>query len=796
MQNLKNKLGICTQKYIENANNITRNPDPRRGRATQTRNKRNLTEQEEAALANLRKKTESLEMVILETDKTKRFSCDSSNNYKLLGEEHVANDRTIDQKTKDEYEKLINAHSEMWLRIINAGKDHNQYNRIKHSMMSKNCPPAPLSLPRKDHKIYESEEIGPPGRPVGGGDVTYNRRISHLISMILMEVYKEKETVCSSTEEMLASVDMVNRRGIDSTYIIGSADVKALYPSLEIDFTIEKVCELFNRSNVNIKHINYKEIALYIALNSTEEEISNKRIDGICPKRRYTRGPRPNITGCGTREDEKERYEPWVFPEESNINEDEKRKLIVEAIRIVLDVILKTHTYKFNGITKVQTSGGPIGMEITGVIAQIFMVWWDERLKQIAEDIGLEIILYERYVDDINVIMKRTEKGQRYEGEELIQNEETKRDDEGIMEDERTMKVFKTIGESIHTSIKLEIDYTSKHEDNKVTILDLKLWIAETEDGTKILYEHYEKKIASKAVINARSSMPMQTKRTVLTQEILRILRHCSPYLSWDRVCIHINNYMKKLQFSGYNKNFRYDVINSALKAFEIIKQNANEGVRPINRPKQWKREERRIERETKKKRWYKTGGFNSVMFIPATPTGELKKMYQEEIKKSGFKIKVIEKAGTSLKRILQKSDPFRNKFCDRDDCLQCTSGGKGNCDVESINYNIKCTELMCQQRNIYEGETSYNSYTRGREHNQKLNAKDEKSALWRHCREIHNGTKQKFIMNTSGSFKDDSLKRQISESVNINSIPIEQIMNTRNEWNNQRIPHVTIVNL
>ena len=180
-------------------------------------------------------------------------------------------------------------------------------------------------------------------------------------------------------------------------------------------------------------------------------------------------------------------------------------------------------------------------------------------------------------------------------------------------------------------------------------------------------------------------------------------------------------------------------------------------------------------------------------MFIPATPTGDLKKMYQEEIKRSGFKIKVIEKAGTSLKRILQKSDPFRKKFCDRDDCLQCTSGGKGDCNVESINYNIKCAELRCLKRNIYEGESSYNSYTRGKEHNQKLNAKDEKSALWRHCKDMHYGIKQKFIMNTSESFKDDSLKRQISESVNINSKPVDQIMNTRNEWNNQRIPHVTI---
>ena len=350
---------------------------------------------------------------------------------------------------------------------------------------------------------------------------------------------------------------------------------------------------MFNKSKVNIKNVNYKEVALYIALNRTDEEIRDKGLSHICPERKYRRGPRPNITGCGINEIETERYEPWNFPEIQNINENEKRRLMIEALRIVLNVILKTHTYKFNGITRVQRNGGPIGMELTGDIAQIFMVWWDGCLKRKIEEIGLRMVLYERYVDDINLVMKRIEKGRRYENGILIHNEEAEIEDEGTRDDERTMKTLKTIGDSIHVSIKLETDYPSKHEDRKIPILDLKLWIAETEEGTKILYEHYEKEISSKAVIMARSSMPMQTKRTILTQEILRILTHCNTYISWERVCKHINNFMKKLQYSGYDKNFRYDVVNSALKAFENIKPKAAAGMRPINRPKNWNNTER-----------------------------------------------------------------------------------------------------------------------------------------------------------------------------------------------------------
>ena len=79
-------------------------------------------------------------------------------------------------------------------------------------MKSRNNPAAPLSILRKDHKAYEDEFIGPPGRPVCGGDVSYKKRLSHLISILLTDVHVEEETVCSSTEELLAEAETQQRR--------------------------------------------------------------------------------------------------------------------------------------------------------------------------------------------------------------------------------------------------------------------------------------------------------------------------------------------------------------------------------------------------------------------------------------------------------------------------------------------------------------------------------------------------------------------------------------------------------
>ena len=79
-------------------------------------------------------------------------------------------------------------------------------------------------------------------------------------------------------------------------------------------------------------------------------------------------------------------------------------------------------------------------------------------------------------------------------------------------------------------------------------ILDLKVWIEKHEAHTVIMHEFYSKEVASKNVINAKSAIPWSTKRTVLTQEMLRVLLNCSKRLPWDVPTRHVNNMMMKMQ--------------------------------------------------------------------------------------------------------------------------------------------------------------------------------------------------------------------------------------------------------
>ena len=154
---------------------------------------------------------------------------------------------------------------------------------------------------------------------------------------------------------------------------------------------------------------------------------------------------------------------------------------------------------------------------------------------------------------------------------------------------------------------------------------------------------------------------------------------------------------MMKLQFSGYSQVFRYEIAKSAIHAYERIREDDERGIRPLHRPKNWRRTERKREKENKMKNWYKQGGFDSVLFVPTTKNGKLRRMYQHVIQNSGIRMRVVERTGRTLKSQLQTSNPFKRRICGRENCFVCTTTGKGNCETESVTYKAR-TPGNCEQ--------------------------------------------------------------------------------------------------
>ena len=68
-----------------------------------------------------------------------------------------------------------------------------------------------------------------------------------------------------------------------------------------------------------------------------------------------------------------------------------------------------------------------------------------------------------------------------------------------------------------------------------------------------------------------------------------------------------------------------------------------------------------------------------AVLYVPYTK--ELRKVEDSMQTLSGMRVKIVEKAGIQLKKILVKTNPWEGKICEREGCLPCktkTETGEG----------------------------------------------------------------------------------------------------------------------
>ena len=87
---------------------------------------------------------------------------------------------------------------------------------------------------------------------------------------------------------------------------------------------------------------------------------------------------------------------------------------------------MKNHVYRFDNQSRVQANGGPIGLALTGEVAECYMMNWDKKFLRKIKDIGIEIDLYSRFKDDILISATDIEKGTRLVNGKLVLEVENK----------------------------------------------------------------------------------------------------------------------------------------------------------------------------------------------------------------------------------------------------------------------------------------------------------------------------------------------------------------------------------
>ena len=572
--------------------------------------------------------------------------------------------------------------------------------------------------------------------------------------------------------------------------MVGSKDVEAFYPSMDVDLAAEEVKLEVEESDIEVE-MDTVEAALYIACTMTPAEIEEEGLTHVVHKRRHKTGPRPGLTckavvgGASQRLDD----QAWIPPARKP-GRRQKKKMAGCVLRSACKLVMQNHFYSYDNVIRKQTKGGAIGNKLTEKLGRLLMKRHDKKYLKLLKKLDIREEVFDRYVDDELEGLAAVDPGVRFEGGELVVDEDKIEEDQLVAADERTFRLLKDIGNSIFDCIQFTIDVPSLNENGKLPVLDVNL---EVVDG-KIEHGFFKKPCTSEIVIPYTSAHSRRMKLAVLVEEGLRRMRNHTRGLEWERSRKVMEDWSRKLRRSGYPATMRHEVIKAAVDRYEKMCVEEDEGVRPIHRPRSWKEKERRREKELKRTNWHqsKEKQVSAPLILDPTAgdmTKDMKAVCRDFEKVTGWRVPVVERAGLAM-RSMARAEPLKEKGCQREDCFPCSTGG-GNCERNGVGYKICCERCLRAGRcTEYDGESGSNGYSRGKEQAGGLRLEEEDNALWKHCMVEHGGEKVEFSMKVLQSFQS-AMARQVNEGVRIKRSKADCMMNSKSEFHQHPVVRV-----
>ena len=75
------------------------------------------------------------------------------------------------------------------------------------------------------------------------------------------------------------------------------------------------------------------------------------------------------------------------------------------ALERMIIITMKNHIYPFENENRVQGSGMLTGLDMTGEVSDVYMLWWDETFLELLKSVDVEMDVFARFKDDINNIL-------------------------------------------------------------------------------------------------------------------------------------------------------------------------------------------------------------------------------------------------------------------------------------------------------------------------------------------------------------------------------------------------------
>ena len=605
--------------------------------------------------------------------------------------------------------------------------------------------------------------------------------------------------------------------------VIAASDIEALYPSLDVRAVKKTVFKHVFKTKVEFKDISYRDAAEYIAACAKPWEIRLWKLHDIVPTKKNTKG-KHNMTRTAQDPDT-----PWAH-KTRDPTEYELKALFAAAVAIGVQACFDLHTYQFGGETYHQQGGSPIGVDLSGDVAELEVVDWTNMMMAILDDNKIETDEDFIYVDDGRQILPPINNGWEYNTntkkftycKDLHQHE----DQSNISPTRKTVQELGKVYNSIKPHLKFTLECEEDFSNRRLPTLDCELWM----EGDKVMTAFFEKPTKTPYCILATTAMPQQMIENSMVQEVVRRLVNTSMELKEEKVTA-VEGLIKRMRRSGHSIEVTGRVVGRGLQTYQRKAENHMRGVRKMNRSGRESLKDRREKKLTIKKSWFTTNKTNAsekpqgrhhkppnpkvtrdnrspdaAIFVPRAPRGALatllKQAESDLAKVSAFKLKVVEECGRDLKDTLMQSNPWAREDCNRQDCLLCLARRegddqvRGNCKTKSVTYSSTCTLCKREGRETqYIGESGRSLYERSKEHYRQALSKSQNSHIREHLENQHPGANPEpgtFRFSVTGSYYS-ALDRQLSEAIKIQRASTQKttVLNSKFEFNRCLIPTI-----
>lgn len=455
-----------------------------------------------------------------------------------------------------------------------------------------------------------------------------------------------------------------------------------------------------------------------------------------------------------------------------------------------------------------------------------------------------------RYIDDVRGVLRAIKAGAVIRGDKIVFDKEQLALDLALEdpEVEVTARILRSIMDDLVEGIRFTTEtYLDFKQNWGLPTLDSMLKVVKSEVGkNKIGYMFYKKEVSTNLVTPYRSAQPINGKICSLSQDVFRVMSNSNYVVTMDEKIAMLDNFCARMEASGYPPKIAAQVVRNGLLCYEKKWRKMKATGKLFHRPEEEGKLERRIGKLMGRSNWFrpekkKEGeespkpyidtaltarkGLNgkvsrgvgtrapmkrsvvnrsnqeirvtAPIFVQATKNGDMARLLREEEEKigrmTGWRFKVVERGGRSLKSLLTKSNIFSDQGCGRENCGACNCAEKPlNCRRRSIMYETSCLECMKNgvPGAVYVGESARSAGERMTEHLDDAKARRKDSHIFKHWQNQHGGATTRFSFKII-SFFSSPLERQVAEAIRIERTGAERILNSKGMFNRSKMVRI-----